>query len=66
MPNYHGYETTTEHYMAPVRARRTSTTTGKSRSPTDPAVADVFAVQKKLVDASGGFSKLERFRADLR
>ncbi len=64
MPNYHGWETTTEHYMGqfgPTYFDRD----GKSTIATDPAVASAFTLQKKLVDALGGFKKLEKYRSGL-
>ncbi|ELP63160.1 ABC transporter substrate-binding protein [Streptomyces turgidiscabies] len=64
MPNYHGWETTTEHYMGQFGPTYFDAS-GKSTVATDPAVADAFAVQKKLVDDLGGFKKLEKFRSGL-
>ncbi|WP_329409967.1 ABC transporter substrate-binding protein [Streptomyces sp. NBC_00704] len=64
MPNYHGWETTTEHYMGQFSPTWFSSA-GKSTIAADPAVADAFTLQKKLVDDLGGFRKLERFRAGL-
>ncbi|MFI9563480.1 ABC transporter substrate-binding protein [Streptomyces rishiriensis] len=64
MPDYHGWETTTEHYMgqfSPTYFDRS----GKSTIATDPAVAGAFTLQKKLVDDLGGFRKLEKFRSGL-
>ncbi|MEU5279619.1 ABC transporter substrate-binding protein [Streptomyces asoensis] len=64
MPNYHGWETTTEHYMgqfSPTYFDRS----GKSAIATDPGVTDAFTLQKKLVDGLGGFRKLEKFRSGL-
>ncbi|MER6557577.1 ABC transporter substrate-binding protein [Streptomyces sp. NPDC001027] len=64
MPNYHGWETTTEHYMGQFGPTYFDAS-GKSTIGTDPAVAAAFATQKKLVDELGGFKKLETFRAGL-
>jgi multiple sugar transport system substrate-binding protein len=64
MPNYHGWETTTEHYMGQFSPTYFNKS-GKSTIATDPAVADALTLQKKLVDDLGGFRKLERFRAGL-
>jgi len=64
MPDYHGWETTTEHYMGQFGPTYFDAS-GRSTVATDPAVADAFAVQKKLVDSLGGFQKLERFRSGL-
>ncbi|MDX3577974.1 MULTISPECIES: ABC transporter substrate-binding protein [unclassified Streptomyces] len=64
MPNYHGWETTTEHYMGQFGPTYFDAS-GKSTIGTDPAVAAAFTTQKKLVDELGGFRKLETFRAGL-
>jgi len=64
MPNYHGWETTTEHYMGQFSPTYFDKS-GKSTIATDPGVADAFTLQKKLVDDLGGFQKLERFRSGL-
>ncbi|KOV81318.1 sugar ABC transporter substrate-binding protein [Streptomyces sp. NRRL WC-3618] len=64
MPDYHGWETTTEHYMGQFGPTYFDTS-GKSTVATDPAVADAMALQKKLVDELGGFQKLEKFRSGL-
>ncbi|MEV2212672.1 ABC transporter substrate-binding protein [Streptomyces sp. NPDC050997] len=64
MPNYHGWETTTEHYMGQFSPTYFDKS-GKSTIATDPAVADAFTLQKKLVDDLGGFQKLEKFRSGL-
>lgn len=64
MPNYHGWETTTEHYFAqfsPTYFDRS----GKSNLAEDPAFKAGFQLQKKLVDSLGGFQKLEKYRAGL-
>ncbi|WP_416980793.1 ABC transporter substrate-binding protein [Streptomyces sp. T028] len=64
MPNYHGWETTTEHYLGQFSPTYFDKS-GKSTVATDPAVADAFTLQKKLVDELGGFTKLEKFRSGL-
>jgi multiple sugar transport system substrate-binding protein len=64
MPDYHGWETTTEHYLGQFSPTYFNKS-GKSTVATDPAVADAFKLQKKLVDALGGFAKLEKYRAGL-
>ncbi|MER6953794.1 ABC transporter substrate-binding protein [Streptomyces sp. NPDC002623] len=64
MPNYHGWETTTEHYMGQFGPTYFDKS-GKSTIATDPAVADAMTLQKKLVDDLGGFQKLEKFRSGL-
>ncbi|MEW2245946.1 ABC transporter substrate-binding protein [Streptomyces sp. NPDC006975] len=64
MPNYHGWESTTEHYLgqfSPTYFDRN----GKSNLAEDPAFEQGFTLQKRLVDALGGFARLERFRATL-
>ncbi|MET9500795.1 ABC transporter substrate-binding protein [Streptomyces sp. NPDC006622] len=64
MPNYHGWESTTEHYLgqfSPTYFDRD----GRSTVATDPAVEAGFVLQKKLVDSLGGYRKLERYRAGL-
>ncbi|MEU6228116.1 ABC transporter substrate-binding protein [Streptomyces sp. NPDC047042] len=64
MPNYHGWETTTEHYMGQFGPTYFDSS-GKSTIATDPAVTAAFTLQKKLVDDLGGFKKLEKYRAGL-
>lgn len=64
MPDYHGWETTTEHYMGQFSPTYFDKS-GKSTVATDPAVADALELQKKLVDDLGGFTKLEKFRSGL-
>ncbi|MDH6519006.1 multiple sugar transport system substrate-binding protein [Streptomyces sp. SAI-135] len=64
MPNYHGWETTTEHYLGQFSPTYFDTS-GKSTIATDPAVTAAFTVQKKLVDELGGYRKLEKYRAGL-
>ncbi|MFC8344639.1 ABC transporter substrate-binding protein [Streptomyces sp. NPDC057280] len=64
MPNYHGWETTTEHYLGQFSPTYFDKD-GKSTIAKDPAVAAAFTVQKKLVDALGGYRKLETYRAKL-
>ncbi|MGW2488777.1 ABC transporter substrate-binding protein [Streptomyces sp. NPDC001606] len=64
MPDYHGWESTTEHYLAqfsPVYFDRN----GRSNLARDPAFARGFTLQKRLVDELGGFRRLERYRATL-
>ncbi|WP_371660004.1 ABC transporter substrate-binding protein [Streptomyces sp. NBC_00280] len=64
MPNYHGWETTTEHYMGQFGPTYFDSS-GKSTIATDPAVSAAFTLQKKLVDDLGGFKKLEKYRSGL-
>lgn len=61
MPNYHGYETTSEHYLGSWGPSYFDAN-GKSTVGTDPAVAEMLTVQKKMVDELGGYEKLERYR----
>ncbi|MFJ6082715.1 ABC transporter substrate-binding protein [Streptomyces sp. NPDC092369] len=64
MPNYHGWETTTEHYFAQFSPTYFDSS-GKSNVAKDPAFTAGFDLQKKLVDELGGFQKLEKYRATL-
>ncbi|MGW3203381.1 ABC transporter substrate-binding protein [Streptomyces sp. NPDC001135] len=64
MPDYHGWETTTEHYFGQFSPTYFAKN-GKSDLATDPAFRKGFELQKRLVDELGGFQKLERFRATL-
>jgi multiple sugar transport system substrate-binding protein len=64
MPNYHGWETTTEHYLGQFSPTYFDKD-GKSNVGKDPAFAQAFTVQKKLVDALGGYRKLETYRSEL-
>ncbi|MET9170173.1 ABC transporter substrate-binding protein [Streptomyces misionensis] len=64
MPDYHGWETTTEHYLAQFSPTYFDSK-GKSLVAADPAFREGFALQKRLVDELGGFRKLERFRSTL-
>lgn len=64
MPNYHGWESTTEHYFAQFSPTYFNSS-GKSELAKDPAFEAGFKLQKKLVDELGGFQKLEKFRSTL-
>lgn len=64
MPNYHGWESTTEHYLGQFSPTYFDKD-GKSNVAKDPAFAQAFTLQKKLVDELGGFRRLERFRSTL-
>ncbi|MGP4010809.1 ABC transporter substrate-binding protein [Streptomyces sp. 4N124] len=64
MPNYHGWESTTEHYLGQFSPTYFDSD-GKSNLAKDPAFEAGFTVQKKLVDALGGYKKLETYRATL-
>ncbi|MEU6667566.1 ABC transporter substrate-binding protein [Streptomyces sp. NPDC046727] len=64
MPNYHGWESTTEHYFGQFSPTYFDKD-GKSKLAEDPAFEKGFTLQKKLVDELGGFARLEKFRATL-
>jgi multiple sugar transport system substrate-binding protein len=61
MPNYHGYETVVDHYMSQWDHAYFDED-GKSHIAEDPAFAEMFRYQKKLVNDLGGFAKLEKYR----
>ncbi|WP_079060281.1 ABC transporter substrate-binding protein [Streptomyces bungoensis] len=64
MPDYHGWESTTEHYFAQFSPTYFAKD-GTSDLAKDPAFEKGFRLQKRLVDELGGFRRLERFRATL-
>ncbi|MGA5357404.1 ABC transporter substrate-binding protein [Streptomyces purpurascens] len=64
MPSYHGWETTTEHYLGQFSPTYFDKS-GKSNVGKDPAFEAAFTVQKKLVDELGGYRKLETYRSKL-
>ncbi|MFI2200923.1 ABC transporter substrate-binding protein [Streptomyces sp. NPDC020192] len=64
MPDYHGWESTTEHYFAQFSPTYFDKD-GTSNLAKDPAFEKGFSLQKRLVDELGGFQKLEKFRATL-
>ncbi|OXZ00130.1 sugar ABC transporter substrate-binding protein [Streptomyces diastatochromogenes] len=64
MPDYHGWESTTEHYFGQFSPTYFDKA-GKSNVAKDPAFEKGFTLQKRLVDELGGFQKLEKFRATL-
>ncbi|MCW7945264.1 sugar ABC transporter substrate-binding protein [Streptomyces hygroscopicus] len=64
MPDYHGWESTTEHYFAQFSPTYFDGS-GKSNLAKDPAFTAGFTLQKRLVDELGGYQKLEKFRATL-
>jgi len=64
MPNYHGWESTTEHYFGQFSPTYFDGE-GKSNIAKDPAFTAGFTLQKKLVDELGGFKKLETYRSKL-
>jgi multiple sugar transport system substrate-binding protein len=61
MPDYHGYESTVSHYAA-LWDPQYFTPDGKSNAASDPALAAMFPWQKDMVDALGGYAKLEKYR----
>ncbi|MGW7054878.1 ABC transporter substrate-binding protein [Streptomyces sp. NPDC054887] len=61
MPNYHGYETTAEHYLGSWDQEYFDAD-GRSNIARDPAFAAMFRQQKKLVDELGGYRRLEKYR----
>jgi len=64
MPNYHGWESTTEHYFGQFSPTYFDSS-GKSNIAKDPAFTAGFTLQKKLVDELGGYQKLEKYRSKL-
>ncbi|WP_369236618.1 ABC transporter substrate-binding protein [Streptomyces sp. R21] len=64
MPNYHGWESTTEHYFGQFSPTYFDKS-GKSDLADDPAFTAGFTLQKKLVDELGGYQKLETYRSKL-
>jgi multiple sugar transport system substrate-binding protein len=61
MPDFHGYESTPSHYVAQWSPAYFDAQ-GKAETSRNAAFAQMFTVQKNLVDALGGFSKLEKYR----
>jgi multiple sugar transport system substrate-binding protein len=61
MPNYHGYESTITHMGAQFDPTYFSSD-GKSTVATDPGLKQAYVWQKKMVDALGGYQKLEKYR----
>lgn len=64
MPNYHGWESTTEHYFGQFSPTYFDSS-GKSSLAKDSAFTAGFTLQKKLVDELGGYQKLEKYRSKL-
>jgi multiple sugar transport system substrate-binding protein len=62
MPDYHGYETAITHYAAQFSPTY-FTPDGKSNVANDPAVKKTMVWQKQMVDALGGYQKLEKYRS---
>ncbi|GGY83264.1 ABC transporter substrate-binding protein [Streptomyces nitrosporeus] len=61
MPTFHGYETVADHYLSSWDHTYFDED-GKSNIAKDPAFAEMFTYQKKLVEELGGYEKLERYR----
>jgi multiple sugar transport system substrate-binding protein len=62
MPDYHGYESVVSHFAALWNPTYFDAS-GKSTVATDPAISSMFTWQKEMVDALGGYSKLEKYRS---
>jgi multiple sugar transport system substrate-binding protein len=62
MPDYHGYESTITHFAAQWNPSY-FTSSGKSAVADDPGLAAAFTWQKGMVDALGGYPRLERYRS---
>ncbi|MFI8104363.1 ABC transporter substrate-binding protein [Streptomyces sp. NPDC086023] len=62
MPTFHGYETTPMR-LAAQWSPAYFDADGKSNLAKDPAFAQMLTYQKGLVEALGGYAKLERFRS---
>ncbi|MFL6132784.1 MAG: ABC transporter substrate-binding protein [Nocardioidaceae bacterium] len=61
MPNYHGYESTITHFAAQFNPTY-FTSSGKAAVADDPGLKRAYEWQKNLVDALGGYRKLEKYR----
>ncbi|MFF1463496.1 ABC transporter substrate-binding protein [Streptomyces sp. NPDC058330] len=61
MPTFHGYETVADHYLSSWDHTYFAAD-GTSNIAKDPAFAEMFTYQKKLVEDLGGYEKLERYR----
>ncbi len=62
MPDFHGYESTMSHYAA-LWGPTYFTADGASNAANDPALTSMFTWQKSMVDALGGYAKLEKYRS---
>src|SRR6476659_1533284 len=62
MPNYHGYESTITHLGAQFDPTYFDDS-GKSTVGTDPGLKRAYGWQRHLIEALGGFGKLEEYRA---
>ncbi|MFI9490938.1 ABC transporter substrate-binding protein [Streptomyces halstedii] len=61
MPTFHGYETVADHYLSSWDHTYFDAD-GKSNIAKDPAFAEMFTYQKKLVEDLGGYATLEKYR----
>jgi multiple sugar transport system substrate-binding protein len=61
MPNFHGYETTTGHYLG-TWSPTYFTADGKSNVADDPVIKQMFEWQRALVGKLGGYDRLEKYR----
>ncbi|MFD6425101.1 ABC transporter substrate-binding protein [Streptomyces sp. NPDC060198] len=61
MPTFHGYESVADHYLGSWDHTYFDKD-GKSNIAKDPAFAEMFTYQKKLVEDLGGYDKLEKYR----
>lgn len=61
MPNYHGYESTITHLAAQFDPTYFDDS-GKSTVDTDPGLRKAYEWQRHLIEALGGFGKLEKYR----
>jgi multiple sugar transport system substrate-binding protein len=62
MPDYHGWESQSEHYLGSWGPTY-FTADGKSNTANDPAFASMMTWQKDLIGKLGGFTKLEKYRS---
>lgn len=61
MPDYRGYESALSHFASQWTPTY-FTKSGKSNVAKDPAIKKTIIWQKQMVDALGGYQRLERFR----
>jgi multiple sugar transport system substrate-binding protein len=61
MPNYHGYESTITHFAAQFDPTYFDDS-GNSTVGTDPRLTKAYEWQRHLIEALGGFGKLEKYR----
>ncbi|MFG3040287.1 ABC transporter substrate-binding protein [Streptomyces sp. NPDC048330] len=62
MPTYLGYETVVSHYMSQWKHGGYFAADGTSNIAKDPAFAEMMTYQKSLVEALGGFQRLDKYR----